>query len=124
MLIGILSVCSKEELDESEDQLKYSKEVIPQTEEQLEKYQRRQVIKNKILAIGRLSRVFHVLREESESISELKLVSGGKIPIGTLATGGEGIRRAITSFEEARKVDLVNEHLPPQKSETSKRRLL
>jgi serine/threonine-protein phosphatase 2B catalytic subunit len=105
MLIGILNVCSKEELEDA-------------SEEQIEKEQRRQVIRNKILAIGRLSRVFHVLREESESISELKSVSGSsKLPMGTLLTGAEGIRKAITSFEEARKSDLVNERLPPQREE-------
>ncbi len=62
-------------------------------------------IKNKILAIGRLSRVFKVLREESERVTELKTVSGGRLPAGTLMLGAEGIKNAISSFEDARKVD-------------------
>lgn len=74
---------------------------------------RRDRLKNKIIAIGRLSRMFQVLRQESESVSELKAVSGGKLPSGTLMLGADGIRNAITSFEEARRVDLVNESLPP-----------
>ena len=40
--------------------------------------------------------------EESEKVSELKSVSGSaKLPYGTLASGSEGIRNAITGFEDA-----------------------
>jgi hypothetical protein len=43
-----------------------------------------------------------VLREESEKVSELKSVSGSnKLPYGTLALGSEGIKDAITGFEDA-----------------------
>lgn len=78
---------------------------------------KRRAIKNKILAIGRLSRVFQVLREESERVTELKTVSGGRLPAGTLMLGAEGIKNAISSFEDARKVDIQNEHLPPSHEE-------
>lgn len=78
---------------------------------------KRRAIKNKILAIGRLSRVFQVLREESERVTELKTASGGRLPAGTLMLGAEGIKQAITSFEDARKVDLQNERLPPSHEE-------
>ena len=78
---------------------------------------KRRAIKNKILAIGRLSRVFQVLREESERVTELKTASGGRLPAGTLMLGAEGIKQAINSFEDARKVDLQNERLPPGKEE-------
>jgi serine/threonine-protein phosphatase 2B catalytic subunit len=78
---------------------------------------KRRAIKNKILAIGRLSRVFQVLREESERVTELKTASGGRLPAGTLMLGSEGIKQAITNFEDARKVDLQNERLPPSQEE-------
>jgi hypothetical protein len=43
-----------------------------------------------------------MLREESEKVSELKSVSGSnKLPYGTLALGSEGIKDAITGFEDA-----------------------
>ena len=62
-----------------------------------------------------MSRVFSVLREEAERVSELKVASGtGKLPYGTLALGSEGIKNAIQTFDEARKVDIENERLPPQ----------
>lgn len=81
---------------------------------------KRRALKNKILAIGRLSRVFQVLREESERVTELKTASGGRLPAGTLMLGAEGIKQAIHSFEDARKVDLQNERLPPSHEEVRK----
>ena len=40
--------------------------------------------------------------EESEKVSELKSVSGSaRLPYGTLALGAEGIKDAITGFEDA-----------------------
>jgi len=79
-----------------------------------DKAERRKVIKNKILAVGRISHMFSVLREESERVSELKSISGSsRLPYGTLALGAEGIKNAIKSFDDARKSDIDNERLPP-----------
>jgi len=61
--------------------------------------------------------VFQVLREESERVTELKTASGGRLPAGTLMLGAEGIKQAIHNFEDARKVDLQNERLPPSQEE-------
>lgn len=129
MLMAILNICSKEELEEAEEEdnsLLMEQEAaaqpsnvptikgvpVHQSDDYLE---RRPVIKNKILAVGRMSRVFSVLREEAERVSELKVASGtGKLPYGTLALGSEGIKNAIHNFDEARKVDIENERMPPQ----------
>ena len=53
-------------------------------------------------------------------MTELKTVSGGRLPAGTLMLGGEGIKDAIKSFEDARKVDIQNERLPPSHEEVAK----
>lgn len=64
--------------------------------------ERRQIIKNKILAVGRMSRVFSLLREESERVSELKSLTGSNtLPAGLLANGAEGIKEAIQGFDDA-----------------------
>lgn len=122
MLIAILNTCSKEELEE-DTPLSSGPHSPPITNpsavnmdpESIEF--KRRAIKNKILAIGRLSRVFQVLREESERVTELKTASGGRLPAGTLMLGSEGIKAAISNFEDARKVDLQNERLPPSGEE-------
>ena len=58
MLLAMLGVCTKEELEESSEE-----EVLtsPTTAAE-EAAERRKVIKNKILAVGRMSRVFALLR--------------------------------------------------------------
>ncbi|RDW60034.1 serine phosphatase-1 [Coleophoma crateriformis] len=125
MLIAILSTCSDDELKEDGTPSTVSPPLAsPQGSamnmdpESIEF--KRRAIKNKILAIGRLSRVFQVLREESERVTELKTASGGRLPQGTLMLGAEGIKNAISSFEDARKVDLQNERLPPSHEEVAR----
>ena len=122
MLMAILNTCSKEELQEDITPSTVSAPASPPLERDTESADaKRRAIKNKILAIGRLSRVFQVLREESERVTELKTASGGKLPAGTLMLGAEGIKQAIHNFEDARKVDLQNERLPPSHDEVSRK---
>ncbi|KAF8430894.1 Metallo-dependent phosphatase-like protein [Boletus edulis BED1] len=109
MLVAVLNTCTKEELEESDD------EILPQPPHPEDSVERRKIIKNKILAVGRMARVFALLREESEKVGELKSISGSaKLPYGTLASGTEGIKDAISGFEDARKSDIENERLPPE----------
>jgi len=108
MLLSLLNICTKEELEEADEGL------IDIKESAAESAERKRVIKNKILAVGRVSRVFALLREESERVSELKSVAGMKeLPTDTLANGAEGIKDLITNFDDARKSDIENERLPP-----------
>jgi serine/threonine-protein phosphatase 2B catalytic subunit len=125
MLIAILSTCSEDELKDDQTPSSSvsttgpSSPPINNLDPDSIEYKRR-AIKNKILAIGRLSRVFQVLREESERVTELKTASGGRLPAGTLMLGAEGIKNAINNFEDARKVDLQNERLPPTHEEVTR----
>ncbi|KAJ7794655.1 serine/threonine-protein phosphatase 2B catalytic subunit A1 [Mycena olivaceomarginata] len=115
MLVAVLNTCTKEELEDDEDVAMISSPVSPTTPTSPDSVERRKVIKNKIMAVGRMARVFALLREESEKVSELKSVSGSnKLPYGTLASGSEGIKEAINGFEDARKSDIENERLPPE----------
>lgn len=97
MLLAILNICSKEELLSDDEDTPMPnrdiKSIKSKSESNEEAEQRKMIIKNKILAIGKISRVYSVLRENSESITELKSLSpSGKLPLGTLALGAEGIK--------------------------------
>lgn len=75
---------------------------------------RKEVIRNKIKAIGRMARVFSILREEAETVVTLKgMTPGGQMPAGTLTEGKQGLRKAITNFEDAKAADEENEKMPP-----------
>ncbi|ODV94435.1 hypothetical protein PACTADRAFT_51273 [Pachysolen tannophilus NRRL Y-2460] len=75
---------------------------------------KRNVLRNKIMAIGRVSRMYQLLREESEKVEKLRSLSGGRVlPKGVLLSGSDGLSKKISSFDEARKQDLKNEALPP-----------
>ncbi|KAF9043876.1 Metallo-dependent phosphatase [Hymenopellis radicata] len=110
MLLAVLSVCSSEELTESDSD---SDEVMADSKG-VDVEQRRQQIKNKILAVGRMQRVFQILREEAESASELTLSEEGNLTrrFGGDALGVQQINRSIRSFDDARKSDMMNERLP------------
>lgn len=115
MLIAILNCCTKEELEEEEDEDEdplveaNTPDSVMDPEER-----RRSVIKEKILAVGRMSRVFGLMREEAESGSELKSIEGSAPPLtDTLIDGADQVKGAIKGFGQARTSDIENERLPP-----------
>ncbi|CAK7893101.1 serine/threonine-protein phosphatase 2B catalytic subunit A1 [[Candida] anglica] len=82
---------------------------------------KRQALRNKVIAIGRVSRMYQVLREQSEQVAHLKQLNSGTLPKGSLLHGSEGLREKINTFEEARRADLANEALPPSHEEMKRR---
>ncbi|KAI8142229.1 calcineurin [Fennellomyces sp. T-0311] len=117
MLLAILNICTQEELRADEhDMIEPTSPVMYRRPSPDYEQHRRHIIQNKIRAIGRISRAYSVLREHAEMVDELKHLSGtGKLPAGTLMLGSEGIRDAISTFEEAKQQDIENERLPPRR---------
>ncbi|RKP39053.1 calcineurin-like phosphoesterase [Dimargaris cristalligena] len=125
MLLAILNICSQEELADDTRRIGPNGEeitsgagVTPASSAMMDldraEWKRRQIIRNKIIAVGKMARVFTVLRTESETVTELKsLMQTERLPHGSLALGARGLRMAITSFEDAKRADEENERLPP-----------
>ncbi|CCE83335.1 Piso0_003910 [Millerozyma farinosa CBS 7064] len=140
MLVSILNICTEEELDEDTPlasepydssarpeprtynapsaavagSAKKSSDVSSSQKESDYEF-KRQNLRNKIIAIGRVSRMYQLLREESEDVAHLKSLNSGTLPKGSLLHGREGLKNTISTFEEARRQDLANEALPPSK---------
>lgn len=131
MLLAILQVCTQEELeddgsDSAEDSPIFSE--LGLSQEQIQ--QRKQEIKTKILAVGKMQRVFQLLREEAENASELEAGTmqppssassssiGFRIGPDALGVQGNHIRRTIQNFEEAKISDQLNERLPDYNAAT------
>lgn len=58
MLVAVLNTCTKEELEEHDEDLS----IMSPTTVSVEHAERRKIIKNKIMAVGRMARVFALLR--------------------------------------------------------------
>ncbi|KAH3660375.1 hypothetical protein OGAPHI_006961 [Ogataea philodendri] len=106
ILLHLLNICSEEELSSEEPQAAEEQESSPVDYAALRK---------KILAIGRVSRMFNMLREEAQKVEQLRTLSGGAaLPKGVLLNGPEELDRTLTSFEHVRLADLHNEAMPPK----------
>lgn len=115
MLVNVLNICSDDELMQDGDE----------TVQGGVSAARKEVIRTKIMTIGRMANAFKVLREESECVLHLKgLTPSGMLPKGALASGRASLHEAmvskgfdphktVRSFDEAKGLDLINERMPP-----------
>jgi serine/threonine-protein phosphatase 2B catalytic subunit len=76
-------------------------------------------IRAKIRSVAKLSIMLSTLRQESETIIELKGLAGGRIPRGLLALGATAIRSAVGDFDKAKELDAENEKRPTLSREES-----
>jgi len=68
----------------------------------------------KVRSVSRMLRMYKVLRQERETVMQLKSFSPGKkIPQGLLSQGPEALRSALGNFDNAKVIDKVNERRPP-----------
>lgn len=143
MLVSILNICTEDELGEETPLIPERVGTVEASQEPtdikpridtiqekdvnkrssiLDDESRRKSLRNKILAIAKVSRMYSVLREESDKVKYLKAINSGVLPRGALAHGSEGLNETLSTFERARKQDLINEKLPPSLDQVRKDR--
>lgn len=104
MLLAVLSVCSSEELGEDSSESESEEPMVDSKGVDVE--QRRQQIRSKILAVGKMQRVFQLLREESESATELTGLGAPK-RFGSDALGVQQVGRSFRNFDDACVIPLL-----------------
>merc|ERR1712137_143412 len=73
----------------------------------------RQRMRRKVMAVGRMARLFKTLRQENEVVLKLKGVCPGhKLKPGLLLAGKEQLSDELSQFERVCDIDLVNEKRP------------
>jgi len=132
MLVNVLNICSDEELmaeSESVDDLtKITEQLsVEQLAEKEKREERRIALQKKILAVAKMAKYFHTLREESETVLHLKgLTPNGMLPAGVLDNKSElnqsveaikNRQKGISLFDDAKNLDRQNEMMPKRKSE-------
>ncbi|GME81433.1 unnamed protein product [Ambrosiozyma monospora] len=138
ILVAVLNICSEDELLQKTP---LARTVVSSLDEVPEKpvkpatgagagtapmsdanLEARAALRKKLLSIGRMSRMFSILREESEKVENLRTMAGGQLPKGILVDGREALHNKLQSFGEARDADLRNEGLPPTSEEIVERK--
>jgi serine/threonine-protein phosphatase 2B catalytic subunit len=75
------------------------------------------LLRKKVLAVTKLLRVYRILREQNETLVQLKqLTPSQRIPFGLLRAGPSAIKKVLSSFDNARDADLVNEAMPTREA--------
>lgn len=135
MLVNVLNICSDDELmGSTADPTAVEPTAHPTvliTPEQIAELKRKEekriTLQKKILAVAKMAKYFHTLREESETVLQLKgLTPNGMLPTGILdgSSSGVPLREAqnpmalIKTFEDAKSLDRVNEKMPARKNST------
>ena len=89
-------------------------------EEVAARERRKEAVKNKIRAVSKMRMMMKTLREERETILQIKeLAPNGRMPKGLLLQGSDALKKALGDFQKAKAVDRPNEAWPGEKPEPS-----
>jgi serine/threonine-protein phosphatase 2B catalytic subunit len=115
----------KLELEEEEAELEAQEEkLVRETNSKAldEIAQRREIIRNKVLAMGKMQMMFATLRREKENIIKLKGLTGDNmLPKGVLLQGPNAIQASVDFFERSKEKHREDEMMPIEKYESELR---
>lgn len=78
-----------------------------------ERKKRNEALRAKVLSVTRMMKMFSTLREERETIMQLKALSdANNLPKGLLLAGRQAIQQALGDFQKAKEADQKNEMRP------------
>jgi len=104
LVLAMLNLCD----DEKEEAEEEKKELT-----EAEKEKNRERLRKKVRGVAKMLRMFTILRQERETIMQIKsFTPENKIPTGLLTKGVDAIRDALGDFEKAKNADIVNEKRP------------
>jgi serine/threonine-protein phosphatase 2B catalytic subunit len=83
-----------------------------------------ELLRNKVRAMSRMMKMLKTLREENESVVQLKgICPDGKVPKGLLLEGKRALETELLDrkdfFSNAKKLDIVNEAMPASFAQSS-----
>ena len=109
MLVNILNICSEEELIQH---------LATDQTNDADVYSRREAIRSKIRAVGKMAKVYASLREASENVLNLKGLASSTTSLNELVDeegDNSELRKVPTdfSFSTAKTFDQINERMPP-----------
>jgi len=109
ILLVFLNLCDDEKMDR-EEQVRLNALGITAEEEA----KRKEMLRTKIKSVSKMLRMFSVLRQERETIMQLKsFLDGNQLPPGIISEGAGAMEAALGNFKAAKKVDQRNERRPP-----------
>eukprot|EP01114_Cavostelium_apophysatum_P024452 TRINITY_DN9570_c0_g1_i1.p1 TRINITY_DN9570_c0_g1~~TRINITY_DN9570_c0_g1_i1.p1 ORF type:complete len:523 (+),score=158.22 TRINITY_DN9570_c0_g1_i1:130-1698(+) len=105
LVLAMLNLCD----DEKEEEAELKKETT-----KVEKEQQRERLRKKVLGVSKMLRMYKILRQERETLMQIKTFTPeNKIPAGLLTKGVDAIKDALGNFEKAKEADQLNEKRPP-----------
>jgi len=83
-----------------------------------------ELLRNKVRAMSKMMKMLKTLREENESVVQLKgICPDGKVPKGLLLEGKRALESELLDrkdfFSNAKKLDIVNEAMPASFAQSS-----
>ena len=119
MLYSILKQCSPAELNDiNEDQAK--DKIKDEQNAAAQKMKRKLVLRNKIQSVGRMNKILVTMRQNQETLLELKSQSpDGRLPVNAILNYKPSIEFPSQTFAYMKNLDSNNEKRPPRKKSSA-----